>query len=167
MHLFHTDPGNRNFLEEMRGCHCTGCMFCCCHRLELRIVKGPLIVFGRLPNCIVDKTQLPAIPRWSCVEINPGCRFMISASAAHALGNPCTSSGFTLNLLIRITGPMFFSSICMESVIFSSISTSFAKTWRCKIWLFYIIKLVPDVDWHISVTNLIKSSADLIFNVAS
>ncbi|HZD82449.1 MAG TPA: hypothetical protein VE076_06190, partial [Nitrososphaeraceae archaeon] len=28
--------------------------------------------------------------------------------AAHALGNPCTSSGFTLNLLIRITGPIFF-----------------------------------------------------------
>jgi hypothetical protein len=127
VHLFHTDPGNSNFLEEMRGCHCTGCMFCC-HRLELRIVKGPLIVFGRLPNCIVDKYTALGNPAVKLCEINPDCRFMISASAAHALGNPSTSSGFTLNLLIRITGPMFFSSICMESVIFSSISTSFAKT---------------------------------------
>src|SRR2546430_2893355 len=118
MHLFHTDPGNRNFLEQMRGCHCTGCMFCC-HRLGLRIVKGPLIVFGRLPNCIVDKYTAPG---------NPAVKLCGDKSwlPLHdfSFGCPCSWEPmyilrFHIELIDQNNWANIFSSICMESVIFS------------------------------------------------
>jgi hypothetical protein len=52
--LFYTDPGDCNFLEEMR----TGCgafWIFLSTGLKLRIVIGALIVFCRLPNRIVDE----------------------------------------------------------------------------------------------------------------
>jgi hypothetical protein len=49
-----------------------------------------------------------------------------------------------LNLLIRITGPMFFSFICMESVISHPFQRALPRPDVAR--YDFIIMLVPDVD---------------------
>src|SRR5215470_9513228 len=64
------------------------------------------------------------MPRCSCAETKPGCRLKNSASAAHALIRCSASSGLTLNLLTRMTGPSLVAN-CADSGNVSSISTNF------------------------------------------
>src|SRR5258708_21681402 len=57
--------------------------------------------------------------------MNPGCPFITAASAVHALRNCSTSSGSTVNLLMRMTAPPS-TLICSKTVTFGSISISLA-----------------------------------------
>src|SRR5918997_3799202 len=64
------------------------------------------------------------MPRWSCVEMKPGCCFMNAASDAQACCSWSASSGSTVKVLIRITEPTCWCSICSKSDTCLSISTS-------------------------------------------
>src|ERR671913_945890 len=65
------------------------------------------------------------MPRWSCVEIKPGCCFMKAASEAQASWSCSASWGSTVKVLIRMTGPICcWCSICSKSDTCLSISTS-------------------------------------------
>ena len=117
----------------MRRCYCAIRKFLQT-RLELRIVKRFFVMFCRLPNCIVDKYRIASNSAVKLRRMHPCCLFMIAALAVHVLMNSSTSSAFTVNLFIKITG-VTFSSFCVKSFTFSSVSMS----------LFEPLLLCPDV----------------------
>src|SRR5829696_2776468 len=63
------------------------------------------------------------MPRWSCVEMKPGCCFMKAASEAQASWSWSASSGSTVKVLISTTEPTC-SPICSKRDTCLSISTS-------------------------------------------
>src|SRR3984885_4486986 len=57
---------------------------------------------------------LPAIPRWSCAEIKPGCFRMIANCYLKPARKLSISLGGTRNVLIKTTGPTLRSSCCLN-----------------------------------------------------
>src|SRR5215475_5644955 len=57
------------------------------------------------------------MPRCSCAETKPGCRLKNSASAAHAFISCSPSSGLTLNLLTRMTGPSLVANCADRGIV--------------------------------------------------
>ena len=113
-------------------------------RLQLSVLKCLLIQLSRFPNCIVDEHTAATNSAVKLCGNESGCCLKYVASAFQAFKKWSTSSGFTLNLLIRMTGPTFFSSICSENVTFSSISTSFIISfayYQILLFILLIIKL--------------------------
>src|SRR5919108_5345620 len=109
-------------------------------RVEITVLKCLLIQLSRFPNCIVDEHTAATNSAVKLCGNESGCCLKYVASAFQAFKKWSTSSGFTLNLLIRMTGPTFFSSICSENVTFSSISTSFIISFaRYQILLFILL----------------------------
>jgi hypothetical protein len=62
-------------------------------------LQSPSDISRRSRSHGLMNTQHPAMPRWSWVERNPGCRFMSAASSAQCFRKKSTSLRLTLNLL--------------------------------------------------------------------
>src|SRR5215207_92502 len=106
------NPRDGDSLEHVRGGHGVfGIARDPC--LELGRTKGLAERPRRLPHRRVHEVVLPAVPRWSWVEMKPGCCFMKVASSAQTLRKMSTSAGATLNWLMSTTGRSFLWSCCM------------------------------------------------------
>jgi hypothetical protein len=114
---YSTNPRYRDLFKEVRRYNGTS--------WKPRIANCLPKLSGRLPDCIINECTSTCNTATVKLSRDESRLLLHNRSfSTHLSRNWSTSSPFTWNLLIKITG-LALSSICTENVTFSSISTSF------------------------------------------